>query len=68
MKLGGIVGTATYSFEDSNLEALFLPWLLVGEYVHIGKGATFGLGSIGIQAERHRGPARRRCATKERSR
>lgn len=51
MKLGGIVGIATYEFPDPDLVALFLPWLLFGQYVHVGKGVTFGLGSIAIQSE-----------------
>ena len=40
MKLGGIVGTATY---EGHL-APFLPLLALGEWLHIGKGTTFGLG------------------------
>lgn len=49
MKLGGIVGTVTYEFPDPDLVALFLPWLLLGEYVHVGKGGTFGLGRFDIR-------------------
>ncbi|MEW6229930.1 MAG: CRISPR system precrRNA processing endoribonuclease RAMP protein Cas6, partial [Bacillota bacterium] len=48
MKLGGIVGAATYEFPDPDLVALFLPWLLLGEYAHVGKGGTFGLGRFTV--------------------
>lgn len=49
MKLGGIVGTAIYEFPDPDVAVLFLPWLLLGEYVHAGKGCTFGLGRFDIR-------------------
>ncbi|MGE5573350.1 MAG: CRISPR system precrRNA processing endoribonuclease RAMP protein Cas6 [Bacteroidota bacterium] len=48
MKLGGLVGTATYEFNDASLAAFFLPWLVLGEYVHVGKGCTFGLGWLTV--------------------
>lgn len=40
MRLGGFVGQITYkgSFD------IFLPLLLLGQYTHIGKNCTFGLG------------------------
>lgn len=44
MKLGGVVGTATYA---GNL-APFLPLLSLGEWLHVGKGATFGLGKFEV--------------------
>lgn len=44
MKLGGVVGTATYAGEL----APFLPLLSLGEWLHVGKGATFGLGKYRI--------------------
>ncbi|MDQ7795008.1 MAG: CRISPR system precrRNA processing endoribonuclease RAMP protein Cas6 [bacterium] len=46
MRLGGIVGRAVYAgdFEP------FLPLLVLGTYVHVGKNATFGLGRF--RAER----------------
>lgn len=40
MKLGGIVGRARYEGEV----APFLQLLKLGEQIHVGKGATFGLG------------------------
>lgn len=48
MKLGGLVGTATYEFNDARLAEFFLPWLVLGEYVHVGKGCTFGLGCFTV--------------------
>jgi len=40
MKMGGFIGEVVYSGE---LEP-FIPFLLLGEYIHLGKGATFGMG------------------------
>lgn len=40
MKLGGFTGEITYKGELGS----FLPFLLLGEYTHMGKGATFGMG------------------------
>lgn len=42
MKLGGIVGTAVYEGEFSD----FMPLVILGEWVHVGKGTSFGLGKI----------------------
>lgn len=45
MKLGGLVG-------DLHLEgdlAPFAPLLRAAEVVHVGKGATFGLGKVEIR-------------------
>jgi len=44
MKLGGFVGTITYEGDFKE----FLPLLLIGQYTHIGKNCTFGLGKYGI--------------------
>lgn len=40
MMMGGVVGKVTYS---GDLER-FIPLLLLGEQIHVGKGAVFGLG------------------------
>lgn len=45
MKLGGLVGKAVYAGVVPEL----LPWLCAGEWVHVGKAATFGLGRYGIK-------------------
>lgn len=47
MKLGGIVGKATY---EGDLEP-FIPWLQLAEWTHIGKNTTFGLGKIKVVFE-----------------
>jgi hypothetical protein len=44
MKLGGFVGKVTYR---GDLQP-FLPLLRLGEFVHIGKGTSFGLGKYMI--------------------
>lgn len=40
MKLGGFIGEVKYKGDLSE----FLPFLLLGQHTHIGKGATFGMG------------------------
>ena len=46
MDLGGLVGEAVYEGELRE----FLPWLVWGELVHVGKNATFGLGRYRVHA------------------
>lgn len=45
MKLGGFCGEVTF---EGNLKR-FLPYILLGQYLHIGKGTSFGLGKYEIQ-------------------
>ncbi|NWF92972.1 MAG: CRISPR system precrRNA processing endoribonuclease RAMP protein Cas6 [Syntrophaceae bacterium] len=45
MKMGGFIGSVT--FEGVVKE--FIPFLLVGEYIHVGKGTSFGLGKYEIK-------------------
>lgn len=40
LKMGGFVGNITYEGEMRD----FLPFVKMGEYLHIGQGTTFGLG------------------------
>jgi len=49
MKMGGLVGEAVY---EGDLEP-FLPLLVVGSWVHVGKGTSFGLGSYRVGADRY---------------
>ena len=44
MKMGGLIGAITFS---GNL-APFMPYLLLGQYIHVGQGTTFGLGRYEI--------------------
>lgn len=44
MKMGGIIGTITYE----GVLKEFIPILLLGEYLHVGKGTSFGLGKYVI--------------------
>ncbi|MEW6623323.1 MAG: CRISPR system precrRNA processing endoribonuclease RAMP protein Cas6 [Bacillota bacterium] len=44
VNMGGLIGSATYR---GDLE-VFLPWLVLGQQVHVGKNAVFGLGKYRI--------------------
>ncbi|MGQ9647940.1 MAG: CRISPR system precrRNA processing endoribonuclease RAMP protein Cas6 [Thermodesulfobacteriota bacterium] len=44
MKMGGFVGSITF---EGDVQP-FLPFILLGEYVHVGKGTSFGLGKYEI--------------------
>lgn len=46
MRLGGIIGDVTYK---GNLD-IFLPFLVVGSWMHIGKATSFGLGRYVLKA------------------
>jgi len=51
MRLGGFVGQVTYRGDFID----FLPYLLLGTYTHVGKGATFGLGGMKWPCQLERG-------------
>ena len=44
MKMGGLIGEITYEGDFT----LFWPYIRLGEYVHVGKGSSFGLGRYSI--------------------
>jgi len=44
MKMGGFMGEITY---EGDFEP-FQPYIKLGEYVHVGKGSSFGLGRLEI--------------------
>jgi CRISPR-associated endoribonuclease Cas6 len=45
MKMGGFIGSITF---EGDLEK-FMSFLLLGEYIHVGKGTSFGLGKYEIR-------------------
>ena len=44
MKMGGILGRVTFSGDLTE----FMPYLLLGGHLHVGKGTSFGLGKYEI--------------------
>ncbi len=44
MSLGGVIGSISYEGDLNE----FIPFLKLGEYVHVGKGTSFGLGKYEI--------------------
>jgi CRISPR-associated endoribonuclease Cas6 len=48
MKMGGFIGSITF---EGNLKE-FLPLIMLGEYIHVGKGTSFGLGKYEPGCER----------------
>jgi hypothetical protein len=48
MKLGGLLGQATYEGQITP----FLPFLLLGEWTHLGKNTSFGLGRYRVVTEK----------------
>lgn len=49
MQLGGAVGTWTLRGEGLGV---LLPWLQLGQWLHVGKNATMGLGGYRLQVQR----------------
>lgn len=49
MTLGGVLGTWTLEGSTPVLETLW-PWLWLGQWLHIGKNATMGMGGYRLQA------------------
>jgi CRISPR/Cas system endoribonuclease Cas6 (RAMP superfamily) len=50
MKLGGFVGRITFEGDLGE----FIPFIRLGEYIHIGKGTSFGLGkyrTLGVSTD-----------------
>ncbi len=47
MLFGGFMGRITFSFDGISPEH-FLPLVLLGSYIHVGKGTSFGLGKYEI--------------------
>ena len=47
MLLGGFIGRVTFSFDGIDSRQ-FLPFILLGSYIHVGKGTSFGLGKYEI--------------------
>lgn len=45
MQFGGLVGNVTYAGDL----AMFMPFVALGEFLHVGKNATFGLGKYRIE-------------------
>ncbi|OGP90580.1 MAG: hypothetical protein A2156_08995 [Deltaproteobacteria bacterium RBG_16_48_10] len=45
MKMGGFIGSITFEGDFKS----YLPFLLLGEYIHVGKGTSFGLGKYKIR-------------------
>lgn len=51
MNLGGVLGAWTLRADAAAL-APFLPWLRLGQWLHLGKNATMGLGGYRLQEGR----------------
>ncbi len=48
MKLGGFKGRIIFQENKDGLLKKFLPFILLGEHTHIGKGTSFGLGQYKV--------------------
>ncbi len=55
MTLGGVLGHWTLQGPDATLARLW-PWLWLGQWLHVGKNATMGMGGYTLQAQ-HPKPA-----------
>ena len=50
MRLGGVVGRWTLHPQDADTAAQLWPWLWLGQWLHVGKNASFGLGGYRLSA------------------
>lgn len=48
MKLGGFIGSVTYQTDHPDSFRPFLPYIYVGQFTHLGKASSFGLGKYKI--------------------
>ena len=48
--MGGVVGAITFEAADEEQLAPYLPLLMAGEWVHVGKGCVMGLGKYRVEA------------------
>lgn len=49
IEMGGVEGTVTFESADAETWKPYLPLLLAGEWVHVGKGAVMGLGRMRVE-------------------
>lgn len=49
MTLGGVLGRWTLRAEDPATLAAILPWLWLGQWLHVGKNATMGMGGYSLE-------------------
>jgi hypothetical protein len=45
MKLGGLIGSVDYAGDL----AVFIPFVALGAFLHVGKNSTFGLGKYRVE-------------------
>lgn len=52
MPLGGLLGSATLTTERADIAENLWPWLWAGQWLHVGKNATMGLGGYRLRTDR----------------
>jgi CRISPR/Cas system endoribonuclease Cas6 (RAMP superfamily) len=45
MMMGGFLGSISFTGDFKE----FLPFIILGQYIHVGKGTSFGLGKYEIE-------------------
>lgn len=53
MTLGGVLGRWTLQFDTPATLAALWPWLWLGQWLHVGKNATMGMGAYTLEMPHH---------------